>query len=232
MERRDVLKRIQKMNEVAWALGIILCALGVALCTKANFGLSMVSAPPYIMHLKLSGFSSFFTQGTTEYIWEGLLLILLCAAIKRFRPIFLLSFVSALLFGFTLDGWLFILGSGAAYTLLWQRILAFVFGELITALSIAFFFRTDMPLLIYELIIKEVSLKWNLKQVKVKYASDISMLVISFLMAIFLNKSFKGIGVGTIIITLINAPLITYFGAILDRLFVFNSLFRKEVKNE
>ncbi len=216
------------MNEAAWLLGIILCALGVCLCTKASFGLSMVAAPPYILHLKLSSvISEFFTQGTTEYIWQGFLLILLCFAIKKFRPAFLLSFVTAILFGLTLDMWLFIFGGGVMYSAIWQRIIAFILGELITALSIAFFFRTDMPLMIYELIIKEVSLKWGFSQGRVKFISDVSMLVLSFCLAVFLNHSFRGIGIGTIIITLVNAPLITFFSAILDRLFIFNSLFRK-----
>ena len=49
-------KRIGKMNEIAWVLGIVLCALGVALCTKADFGLSMIAAPAYIIHVGMSRF--------------------------------------------------------------------------------------------------------------------------------------------------------------------------------
>ena len=37
------MQKIEKMNEIAWPLGIIFCALGVALCTKASFGLSIIA---------------------------------------------------------------------------------------------------------------------------------------------------------------------------------------------
>ena len=60
------MKKISKMGELAWLIGTALCALGVAFCTKANFGLSMVAAPPYILHVALSKFSTFFTHGTVE----------------------------------------------------------------------------------------------------------------------------------------------------------------------
>ena len=222
------MKKIKNMNEAAWVLGIILCALGVALLTKASFGLSMISAPPYIFHIRLSQISSFFTQGTCEYLWEFFLLILLCTLIRKFRLSFILSFLCAILFGLMLDLWLMLLGGGGVYETLLGRILAFISGEIITSLSIAFFFRTDMPLLIYELIIREISKKWNINPCIVKYANDFLMLVFSFLLAIFLNGDLRGIGIGTVIVTIINAPLITYLGALLDRIFKFNSLFRKE----
>ena len=47
------MKKISRMNEIAWVIGIAGCALGVCLCTKANFGLSMIAAPPYIFHIAL-----------------------------------------------------------------------------------------------------------------------------------------------------------------------------------
>ena len=52
----------KKMNEAAWLLGIIFCALGVCLLTKAGFGLSMVSAAAYILHLKVVQFLPFFRK--------------------------------------------------------------------------------------------------------------------------------------------------------------------------
>lgn len=51
---------LKKMNEAAWLLGIVFCALGVCLLTKAGFGLSMVSAAAYILHLRVVQFLPFF----------------------------------------------------------------------------------------------------------------------------------------------------------------------------
>jgi len=223
-------KKIGKMNEAAWALGIVLCSLGVALSTKANFGLSMVAAPPYILHLKLSQFFPWYSQGTSEYIWQFILLILTCAAVQRIRLRYFLSFCTAVLFGFSLDGWLWVLGGGTAYTTLIGRILAYSAGTAITALSIALFFRTKLPLEIYELTVSEIADRYHLPLGRVKQVYDIVMLTVSVLFAWLLLGEFIGIGIGTVITTLLNARLIALWGKLLDSIFTFEARFPKLVQ--
>ena len=38
--------------ELAYFVGIVVLALGTAMMEKANFGMSMVVAPAYLIHLK------------------------------------------------------------------------------------------------------------------------------------------------------------------------------------
>ena len=78
-------RNMARMNEAAWLFGILLCSLGVALCTKAGLGLSMIAAPPYILHRALISISPIFTQGTCEYLWQGFLLFVMCLILRRFR---------------------------------------------------------------------------------------------------------------------------------------------------
>lgn len=222
------MKRIGKMNEVAWVLGIVLCALGVCLATKANFGLSMIAAPAYILHVGLVKVFLWYSQGTSEYVFQGVLLILLCIGIRRFKLRYLLSFVTAILFGIVLDGWFWVFGGNGAYETLELRIVAFVVGELFTGLAIAFFFRTKLPLQIYELVVTEVADRYKRKTSTVKQAYDITSLGLSLLLAFFVNRSFAGIGIGTIVLTIVNAPLIALFGKLLDRFFTFESLFGRK----
>ena len=106
MESSKRTRKIGGMNEAAWVVGIVVCALGVALCTKADFGLSMIAAPPFILHYALRGLFPWFTQGTAEYVWQGVLLLLMCAAVQRFRWRYLLSFGTAVIAGLAIDGWL------------------------------------------------------------------------------------------------------------------------------
>ena len=207
------------MNIMNWVMGMLLCPLGIAFYTKANFGLSMVAAPAYIIHIKLKEMFSWYTQGTSEYIFQTILIIILSAVIKRFNKKYLLSFFIAVLSGFIIDGWLFVLGGNMPYESMAMRIFAFIIGELALAIAIAFFFRTDMPVQIYELAVNEISDKWGFNKNRVKLIHDISMLVLSIILAIVLNQNFKGLGIGTIIITLVNAPLIKFFGEIIDRTF-------------
>ncbi len=221
------MKKISKMNELAWVLGIVLCALGIALYIKAGFGLSMVAAPPYLIHLKIVEIFPWYTQGTSEYILQTVLLIILCVIIKKVKLNFVLSFATAIISGMVLDFWLFVLGGGELYGTIGVRILAFILGELSVSMAIAFFFRTAMPLQSYEVFVKEIASFFNIEISKVKMGFDISFLILSVGLAVFLNRSFQGIGIGTVILTVINAPLINMFGKLFDKIFVFDMAFPK-----
>lgn len=218
-------KKIGKMNEAAWVLAILICTLGVVLCIKADFGVSMIAAPAVILQKWLSGFLPWVTNGMCEYAVQGIVLMIMCVAVWRFRPRFLLSFATAVICGFSIDMWVWIFGGNGAYEELWMRIVAFVLGELTTAIGIAFFFRTTLPIQTYELFVCEIADKFKLDKNKVKMAFDISFFVISAAMSLLLTGGFNGFGIGTVIITLVNAPLIALFGKLLDKLFEFDSLF-------
>ena len=96
------------MSELAYVLAIPLLALGVTLMEKADFGVSMVVAPAYILHLKLVTLHPFFTFGALEYMVQGALLLVLCLVLGRFRPAYLFSFVTAVIYGFVKYFYMFI----------------------------------------------------------------------------------------------------------------------------
>ena len=50
-------------TELAYVFGIVFVALGVMLMEKADFGVSMVVAPAYLLYRWLSPSWSFFTFG-------------------------------------------------------------------------------------------------------------------------------------------------------------------------
>ena len=62
-------------EEIAYLIGIFLIELSISLMTKANLGLSMIIAPAYILHLKISQFLPFFTIGMASYTLQLLLII-------------------------------------------------------------------------------------------------------------------------------------------------------------
>jgi len=228
----DNMKKITKMNELAWLLGLVICPLGISLCTKADFGLSMIAAPPYILHLGLRDIFPWFTQGTAEYVWQAVILVIICIAVHGFKPRYLLSFGTAFLSGLCLDGWLTVLGGNGVYETMPQRIIAFAAGTLISAFAIALYFRTSLPAQIYELAVSEISscYKWN--QNKVKLVNDGIMFAISVIFALVITGGLHGIGVGTVVITIVNAPLIAMFGKILDRFFEFDHRFHNFFKKK
>lgn len=213
------MKKFVNMNVLSWVLGTILCALGRVLCTKSGFGLSMIGAPPYIIHLKLVEKYPFFTQGTSEYVFQAVLFVAVCFMLGKLKFKHILSFGTAVILGLVIDMWLFVFGGGGIYENLLLKIATFTLGELITALAIAFLFRTTLPLQMYEVFVIECSEKFSVQKEKVKFWFDFSMLALSVVLALFLNENLNGVGLGTVIITLVNAPLINFFGKCIDRFY-------------
>ena len=226
-KNRTAPKKIGKMNEAAWVIGIFVCSLGVCLCTKADFGLSMIAAPPYILHYALRGILPWFTQGRAEYVWQAVLLFGMCLAVRRFRWRYLLSFAAAFVAGKSIDLWFLLLGGNGAYENMAVRILAFAAGELLTSVAIAFVFRTTWPVQIYELLVREIADRYSFDVNRVKMVNDVSLFVLSAALSFLLTGGFHGFGIGTVLITAVNAPLIALCGKVLDRRFTFDSRFPK-----
>lgn len=200
-----------------WIAGLFFANLGICLCTKSDLGLSMIGASPYILHVWLRDRFAWFTQGTAEYVWEAVILVIACIIIRQVKIKYFLSFITAVIVGFAIDGWFFVLGGNGAYEGLLTRVLAFVAGAVISSIGIAFYFHSDMPLQVYELLVYEVSAKYNKDLNRVKYINDIVLLIVALVLSFVLTGKFTGIGVGTVVITLVNAPLIKFFRKVIDR---------------
>jgi len=98
------MKKKTMYTEMAYVLGIVILALGTALMEKADFGMSMVVAPAYLLHLKISQTLPFFSFGMAEYTLQAVVIVLLALVMRRFRLSYLFSFCTAVIYGFVLDG--------------------------------------------------------------------------------------------------------------------------------
>lgn len=203
-----------------WVAAMILCPLGVALCAKSGFGVSMIEAPVYVLHLFLHQFWSGFSFGTSEYVVQALLLIALCVYLRRFHPWYLLSFITAFLYGQVLDLWYLLIGAGTFVTMV-GRIAGLAAGTLLNTLSVALFFRTWMPPEVWELVVKQIAGVKKFNITKVKWVYDISSLSVGMILMLVFFRTWRWdvVGVGSLVTTLVNAPLIAFFGRRLDRWF-------------
>ena len=66
-------------TELAYPIALLLLALGTALTAYGGFGISMVVAPAYILHLRVSELLPFFSFGVAEYTLQAVILLLLIA---------------------------------------------------------------------------------------------------------------------------------------------------------
>ena len=229
--------KIKKSSELLWVLGTVFVALGVSICSKADLGVSMIAAPAFVLYEAIAPIWSGFSVGVTEYIIQGLMLILLCLVVRRFDWRYLLAFAVAVLYGYTLNFFLWLLG-GVSFDEIWLRWVMLIVGDTITALGVACFFRTYMPLQVYELFVAEVASRFRLNIHRVKLCFDMTLLALSVLLAVTLfgdvatfdwstigYTSFHSIGLGTILTTLINSPIIALMSKVIDRVFDPTPLF-------
>ena len=225
------MKKINKSSELLWVFGIIFVALGVAICSKADLGVSMIAAPAFVIHEAVSKLLPSLTVGVTEYMVQGVLLIVMCAVVRRFNWRYLLAFAVAVIYGYTLNLFLWLLGD-IQFNAVWLRWVMLIIGDIVTAFGVACFFRTYMPLQVFELFVAEISDRFNISIAKVKSAFDITLLIISATLALTLfgdirdfdwstigYRSFHSIGLGTLVTTIINSPIINFMGKIIDKLF-------------
>jgi len=203
------MKKTVLYTELAYVLGMVGLSLSVALMTRADFGVSMVVAPAYLLYLKLNPLLPFFTFGMAEYTLQAVLLLFTVLAVKKFRPYFLFSFVTAVLYGFLLDGWMLLVQRFPAENIA-LRCLWYVLGLGLGAVSIACFFKTYIAPEVYELLVKELALKLSKPTHRVKTVYDCVSCAVAVVMsfAFFGLWRFEGVKLGTVICALVNGFLI------------------------
>ncbi len=233
------MKRIQKSGELLWIFGILLVAFGVAICSKANLGVSMIAAPAFVIYEAIAHLWHGFTVGMTEYIIQGLLLILLCIVVRKLNWRYLLAFAVAVIYGYALDLFLLLMRN-VTFDAIALRWVMLIVGDVVTAFGVACFFRTYLPLQVYELFVAEVAGHFSTATGKVKWCFDLSLLVISVVLAFaafgdaaefewhtIAYVDFHSIGLGTLVTTAINSPMIVLAGKLIDKCFDPTPRFRK-----
>lgn len=214
-------------SELAYVVGMITLAIGTAFMERADFGISMVVAPAYLIHLKVVRFLPFYTFGMSEYIFQALLLILLSFAVKGFRRSYLFSFVTAVLYGFTLDAAISLVACLPDFGIA-AKIVFYALGMVLCSVGVAFFFKTYISPEAYELFVRDVSVKYNVSITRVKTIYDVvsclTGIVLSF--AFFGFGTFEGVKLGTVFCALINGFMIGKISSLLDNHFDFRDAFK------
>ena len=221
MENTGVGKRTF-YTELAYVFGLLFVAFGVAFMEKSDFGVSMVVAPAYLLHLKISETYSFFTFGMAEYTLQAVLLIIMMIILRKFRLSYLFSFVTAFIYGMILDLCMMII-AGIPTDNMAMRLFLYVLGMWLCAIGISLFFHTYIAPEVYELFVKEVSAKCNVEIHRFKTGYDICSCLIGVILSFcfFGLWVFRGVKWGPIFCALINGTMIGLCSKFFDRFFEF-----------
>lgn len=207
-------------TEAAYFVGLALLALGCSLMTRADFGLSMVVSPAYILHLAVERHFFFFSFGMAEYTLQAVLLIALICVLRRFKLSYLFSFATAVFYGFVLDGFLLLVPeiSAESYAL---RALFYCVGLSLTSAGVAVILKTYISPEVYELIIKEVTDRFGFSLSRFKTCYDCVSCAVSIVMSLAFFGRLEGVGLGTVVCAFVNGFLIGAFTKLLDKCFDF-----------
>ena len=127
---RMIMKKIRISAEIFYLVAFNLIGLAVALLDKGHFGMSTIVAPNYAIYLKVSQtIWPGATLGVISYIIQGCLLIALCLVIRRFRFTYLLSFFTAVVTGYSIDGFMALMASWPAEAMRYGKKAAVVTPE-------------------------------------------------------------------------------------------------------
>lgn len=209
-------------SEFAYFAGLILLALGTAMMERANFGVSMVVAPAYLIYRRLNPVFSFVSFGMAEYMLQLLVLIIMMAILRRVRLSYILSFATAVLYGFILDGCMALVGLIGANPMA-LRVLFYLLGMLLCSMGVSMLFHSYISPEAYELFVKEISakLKMDIHRFKTLYDCASCLIAVAMSFAFFGFGVFEGVKLGTMLCALVNGSLIGLCSRFYEKHFEF-----------
>jgi len=221
-------KKIRVPSEGLYVIAIFTLSFAVAMMSAADFGISMVPATAYILSHKLP-----LTFGQCEYLLQGIVFAVLCIILRKVKLSYLSSFLTCLFYGAVLDLWRLIIpflnpnvmapGSFSMPV----RILMYCAAILISSSSLTLFFNSYLYPQVYEFFVKSISLKFSIDRTKVKRFFDLGCLTTAVTTSLLLFGELVGIGIGTVVLAVMNSILIGMEDRFLNRHFEIYPLFPK-----
>lgn len=204
------MKKIRVSHEVVYLCGMLLLSLATAMLSAADFGLSVIVSPAYLVSLK-SGILSF---GQAEYVVQGILFVLFCVLMRKVKILYFGAFLSGVLYGAALDLWRMLIPhlNPECYppgTLpLNIRAGYFAVGFLINAIGAMLYFENRYYPQVYEFFVKGVSEKYGIPLSRFKLGFDMVFLTLTLVLMFGMFHKIVAIGPGTILMACCNGPLI------------------------
>lgn len=216
------MRKLKLPSELAFFAGIIILSIGIAFFIKADFGMSVIQSVAYLLSLSIPAISF----GTMNYLLQFVLVLALCFIIRRFSIRFIISFASAVFYGYTVDLVIYLMRSLTSNNLA-IRILFFAAGFFLVVVAVTLFFRTNVPLMPYDIFVTELASAKRLAIANVKIVYDLCYLAVALTLSLSIFGKLVGIGIGTIISGLFSGIAVKYFGKLFDKVVVFEPLIRQ-----
>jgi uncharacterized membrane protein YczE len=215
--------KIRVNGEFALLIAIVILSVGIVFVIKADLGMTVVQAPVYVLSLAIPEISI----GIWNSIVQGSLFVLMILIVKQFKISYLLSFLSGIIYGLTLDFFTFLM-SGLTPSGIFMRIVFFAIGFLITAVAVAIFFTCQAPLMPYDIFLREVAGVKKMSIPKFKWIFDISCVIVALILSFSISGRLLGIGWGTLVFAFVMSPFMAQIMKLINKIFIFVPLIKNK----
>lgn len=215
-------------RETAYVLAMLILSMGTAMMERANFGISMIVAPSYLLHLKISQTLPWFSFGVAEYCMQTVVLAMLMLGMRRVKLAYFFAFISAMLSGLLLDMCMAIL-SLIPFEGTVARLVYYLLGLYLGPLGVGLIIHSYVTPGAYESFVKELAPKFGIELGKFKTGYDLCSLLIGVILsfAFFGFGKFVGIRLGTVFCALVNGTLVAFNSRLVDKYFDFEDALPK-----
>lgn len=210
-------------TEIVYFIALALLAFGTALTVYGDFGISMVVAPAYILHLFLSRFLPFFSFGVAEYVLQTIVLLVLIAVLRKGKMAYLLSFGATVFYGLALDASMTFTAALPVNSYL--QAAAYTIGAVICCSAIALLFQSYLPPEAYELFSKEIAAKYHKPVHKIVNMYNLGSLLAALILSLIFFGAIRGIGIGTVVCAFCYGFVIRQFQNLYGKRFCFADRF-------
>ena len=217
-----MMEKRKMYSEAAYVLAMIILSLGTALMERADFGISMIVAPSYLLHLKVSQSLPWFSFGVAEYLMQTVVLLLVIIFMRRLKLAYFFAFVSAMLSGLLLDISIAVVAL-IPFDSVAARLVYYVLGLYIGTVGVGLILHSYVTPGAYETFVKELAPRYGIELGKFKTAYDCSSLLLGviFSFVFFGFGNFVGIRLGTVLCAAVNGTLVAMNSRLVDKLFYF-----------
>lgn len=212
------MEKININRYIAYSMGLILVALGTILGIKSDLGVSVATAPAYVLNAQYSAISF----GTFNYIVQGFVLILFFALMKSIKLRYFLTFVTSVIFGFVLD-FTDILLQAVTVDLWYLKLFYFVISIVLIAGGLVFFIRSGLPIMPFDIFVSEISQKYNIQLGRFKMSFDLTTLALAVVLSFAYFGLLNGIYIGTVISAFAIGPVMDLLAPFFNRYLSINA---------
>ncbi|MCQ2489331.1 MAG: DUF6198 family protein [Clostridia bacterium] len=175
-------------SEYAYFFSVLFLAISIAFMKAAGFGVSLSSAPAYVIYEKVS-LTQQISYGTAEYTIQAFILLFLFIVTGKFGKKHVFSFLTTLIFASTIDAITNVLEL-LPLEIVWVRVLLLALAIVIGPLGYALMDHTYISPIVYILYEQEIAKASGRDRNLVYWTFN----VISGIFAIGLSFYFFGVG--------------------------------------